>query len=114
MKLSENYTSKESCGKTIGNKSNINLEDCVGQDVELLFKQCETAQNSTVCTSSLLQTGILDSYWGSEYRSGKRLGKCDFTFKDANGTLWDECRLQSEEGYAYNFFSFSKESSLNT
>ena len=99
--LSENYTGKESCGKTIGTKSNINLEDCTRQDVET----CETAQNSTDCINKLVPTGILKTYWEREYRSGQRLGKCDFTFKDADGTLWDECRLQSEEGYAYNIYT---------
>ena len=118
MKLSENYTSKESCGKTIGNRNNINLEDCMGQDVELLLKECK---DDAACSYSLKPTGLVVTGFGSslglggegskrnhdfkEYRSGRRFRKCDFTFRDENGTLWDECKLQSEEGYAYNIYT---------
>ena len=121
MKLPESYTSKESCSKTIGNKNNINLEDCMGQDVELLYKECK---NSTLCVNELVPTGLFDTYFGRQscpddnapnedqrrqayvgYIPGQRLRKCDFTFKDAKGSVWDECRLQSEEGYAYNIYT---------
>ena len=108
MKLPESYTSKESCSKTIGNKNNINLEDCMGQDVELLYKECK---NSTLCVNELVPTGLFDTYFGRDihgipsYVPGQRLRKCDFTFKDAKGSVWDECRLQSEEGYAYNIYT---------
>ena len=103
MKLSENYTSKESCAKTIGNRSNINLEDCLGQDVELLTKECKEDE---ACIQKHRATGIYESYYGpGEYISGRRFRKCDFTFKDENGTVWDECKLFSEEGYAYNIYT---------
>merc|ERR1711971_892709 len=101
MKLSENYTSKASCGKTIGNKSNINLEDRMGQDVELLTKECK---DNEACINKYRPTGI-DETSSGEYRSGRRFRKCDFTFKDGNGTVWDECKLESEEGYAYNVYT---------
>ena len=102
MKLSENYTSKESCGRTIGNRSNINLEDCMGQDVELLTKECKEDQ---ACINKFRPTGLDETSYYGEYRSGRRFRKCDFTFKDVNGTVWDECKLQSEEGYAYNIYT---------
>ena len=102
MKLSKNHTNKESCGKTIGDRSNINLDDCVGQDVQLLYTQCKDDKD---CINRRAPTGILSTYWDLEYRSGRRFRKCDFTFKDENGILWDECKLESEEGYAYNIYT---------
>ena len=108
MKLSENYTSKASCGKTIGNKSNINLEVCKGQDVELFYKECSP---QSPCYDDNLATGLIESvyvYRGMRYSSGRRIRNCDFTFKEVldNGVIdvWDECRLFSEEGYAYNIY----------
>ena len=101
MKLSENYTSKASCGKTIGNRSNINLEDCMGQDVENLAKECQDNQK---CKNKFNPTGLNLTAYGY-YTSGRRFRKCDFTFKDGNGTVWDECKLESEEGYAYNIYT---------
>ena len=106
MKLSENYISKESCGRAIGNKNNINLKDCMGQDVEVLSKEC----NDELCFLKSRPTGLwrLGYFGTTEYRSGRRFRKCDFTFKEEldNGVieLWDECRLFSEEGYAYNIY----------
>ena len=112
MKLPEDYTSKESCSRTIGNKSNINLEDCMGQDVELLIKECaSTTTPSTIpgynvtCLIDRQSKGIISTnLYRFPYRSGRRHRKCDFTFKDEDGTVWDECRLFSEEGYAYNIY----------
>ena len=96
MKLPENYTSKESCGKTIGKKGNIHLEDCVGQ--EILFG-CDPQDQTCPHPSGLVRTGF-----GFPFISGRRFGKCDFTFK-FNGTVVNECRLFSEEGYAYNIYT---------
>ena len=125
MKLPENYTTKESCGKEIGNKSNINLEDCMGQDVTLSFEECKvnkTCEDVTLSfeeckkecedrerSTGLLTTGYGGTEYGAPFKSGRRFRKCDFTFKmkDKDGTVsvFDECRLLSEEGYAYNIYT---------
>ena len=104
MKLPENYARKESCGKAIGKKGNINLEDCVGQEVT----PCPSLHGSQDQTCLEPPTGLIDTVLGTSkpFISGRRFRKCDFTFKnESTGTVFNECRLHAEEGYAYNVYT---------
>ena len=102
MKLPVNYTSKDSCGKTIGKKGNINLEDCVGQLVNITNNYYCNSPDQTCLEPP---TGLVKTGFGLPFISGRRLGKCDFIQKDENGKVFNECRLLSEEGYAYNIYT---------
>ena len=99
MKLPEYYTSKESCGQAIGKKGNINLEDCVGQEVTPSY--CSTGNQTCLEPPS----GLVATGFGEPFISGRRFRKCDFTFKNESGTVFNECRLHAEEGYAYNIYT---------
>ena len=117
MSLPAGFTSKDSCSRSRGDRRNIDQENCYGMDIENLDRgRCKdwmtnppqpakahgiTYASETDCLDKIYPNIPLTSGGGRQYR------KCDFSYKDPTDTTtgkWDQCRLFSEEGYAYNIY----------
>ena len=112
MKMPPDYSVKPSCGRTVGNRENIEQSDCVGQDAENQDRgRCLNWENEGFETldDCHAETPLYDN--SILYNSGKHYNKCDFTYKythiedgQEKSFIWDKCRLFAQEGYAYNIY----------
>ena len=121
MKMPPNYPQKSSCVTSIGNRANIEREDCMGHDAENQDRgRCVNWESELSTTTD----GETEQLYTSEEdclantkpiydgdRSGKHYNKCDFTYNytyEEDGKnkyeIWDKCKLFAQEGYAYNIY----------
>ena len=127
MSLPAGFTSKDSCGQSQGNRRNIDQENCYGMDIENLDRgRCKDwMKNPCQTFPQLGLTEIVDDCpfsFTSEKDcldqirpnisqtsgGGRQFRRCDFSYTDPTDTTsgkWDQCRLFSEEGYAYNIYT---------
>ena len=118
MSLPPGFTSKESCSQSRGNRRNIEQENCYGMDIENLDRgRCKdwmtnppqpcdasspmTYESKDDCLEKVCPRIPQTSGGGRQFRM------CDFSYTDPTDTTngkWDQCRLFSEEGYAYNIY----------
>ena len=119
MQMPHNHQIKPSCGRSVGDQRNIDLEDCVGHDAENLDRgRCQNWESESFTNSD----GEFEAYTSLEdclekkpfYNNsgtGRHYNKCDFTYNhtyveggEVKSFIWDKCRLLAQEGYSYNIY----------